>query len=38
METIEYVRYAEGTWNWFEESENVRIAVDRIRGLAEANL
>ena len=37
-DTIEYVRYAEGTWSWNQETENVRIAVDRLRMLAEANI
>lgn len=37
-DTIEYVRYADGEWSWNQETENVRIAVDRLRMLAEANL
>ncbi len=36
-DTIEYVRYDLGTWSWNNETENVRITVDRLRSLAEAN-
>ncbi|MDO4401129.1 MAG: STAS domain-containing protein, partial [Coriobacteriia bacterium] len=37
LDVIEYVRYADGEWTWNQENENVRIAVDRLRALAEAN-
>ena len=32
---FEYVRYTDGMWDWHKETENAKVAVDRLRALAE---